>query len=308
MQFIFDNLIAFLVGTTLFVGLLYVQQQRSHAAVEATVRYQAETQSSSFVDALTKELENARTREQITAALGTTSGASTFERDANDSGNSTTERAIDLAGTAAQTDWIQFVTLADPTQANASPLLPVAYRLEPTGDQAIVNGQIRNLNQVVRYVYDGSGWVRSGGSPSTVVGFQVRALPGGVNGRIRELPGRLDVSVEMANQGQEMEASDQTSRSRSGLTRQGATVRVYASGTAGRALPSAQGIGQIPRLPWVSAYTPPPPPAPGLGSGGGGGNGGGPSGPPTGGGGTGGGGSGGSGGGGSPPVFDTSNL
>ena len=285
MAFIFDHLTAFIVGAVLLTGLLFLQQRGQQSSIEATVRYQTETQAASFVETLSRDLENARTSDQSNAALGL------YEAD---SLGGSTWRAFGLHGTAAQTDFIQFVTLADPDASTdgdtstRSDLIGVAYKMEPTGRQVTARGTLRNVYQIDRYVYSGSGWDKQGGSPATVVGFTVAALPGGTAGRLTTLPPRVDVAVEFANETPRLQASDQQERAEVGLTRQGATARIYASGTGGRANPPNQGSSEIPRLPWVGE-APPPSGTPGGGGGGGG----------TGGtGGTGGGGS----GGGTPPI------
>lgn len=271
MAFIFDHLVAFLVGTALLVGLVFFQQRGQQSAIESTVRFRTETQAASFVEMLSRDLENARTKQQAKAALGL------YEADDVTSWGGPRERALGVHMAGGQLEWFQFVTLADPTQGELSPLVAVAYRMEPTGEQATASGEVRNLYRIVRYVYDGTGgWVVAGGSPSTVVGFDL-VVPGGATGRITELPARLDVQVEMAFASPDQLAADQAQRAEVGLTQQGATARVYAAGTGSRALPASQGSAGIPRVPWVGPYVPPPPsaPAPGGGGGGGGGDGGG---------------------------------
>ena len=249
MAFVFDHLIAFLVGATLLGGLLFLQQRNGQTSVESAIRYQTEAQAVSFVETLTRDLENARTRDQAKAALG--------EYEADVLGGPT-QRALSLHQSSGQTDWIQFVTLATPeddTDSDASTrskLIAVAYRMEPTGQQISARGQIRNLHQIVRYVYDGTGgWTPRGGSPATVVGFTTTAYPGGTNARLASLPPRIDFAVELAHQTPGRKANDQLERAEVGLTRQGATARVYASGTGGWATPPSQGSLRVPRLPWV---------------------------------------------------------
>jgi hypothetical protein len=279
MAFIFDHLVAFLVGATLLVGLLFFQQRGQQTAIQSTVRYRAETQAASFVEVLSRDLENARTRQQAKVALGL------YEADDVTSGGGPRERALGVHTSGGELEWFQFVTLADPSLGEASPLIAVAYRMEPTGEQTTASGQVRDLHRVVRYVYDGTGgWAEAGGSPATVVGLDL-VVPGGATGRLTELPARLDVQVEMAFASPDRLAADQAQRAEVGLTQQGATARVYAAGTGGRALPAPQGSAEIPRVPWVGPYIPPPPPPPpppggggssGGGSSGGGGAGGGP--------------------------------
>ena len=261
MAFIFDHLIAFIVGASLLVALLFVQQRGGQQAVEATVRYRTEVQAASFAETLTRDLENLRTREQAAAALGT---YATDEFDKSMGG--TERRALAVHGTAARTDFIQFVTLEDPAAdtdgdpKTRSGLVAVAYRMEPTGQQVTARGRVRALHRVVRYVYAGGRWEAQGGSPPTVVGFQVAAMPGGPNVRITNAAPRIDVALEFANEVPDRQAGDQQERAEVGLTRQGATVRVYAAGTGDRSLPPNQGSGLIPRLPWVGPPPPPPPP------------------------------------------------
>ena len=276
MAFLFDNLVAFVVGATLLVGLLFFQQRGQHAAIEATIRYQAEVQAASFVETLARDLENARTEDQVNAAFNAAGDAYT-----QDDAGPWNEFAFRLHEGGGETSWFQFVTLADPDLGAASPYLAVAYRVEPTGTQATAGGHPRDLHRVVRYAYDGTGtWRVAGGSPPTVVGFEV-SVPSGATGRFRDLPERIDLSVELAHATPARRAGDQASRAEVGLTRQGATARIYASGTAGAATPSEQSAAPIPVPPWTSEYVPPPPPAAGGPGGGAGGGSGGGSAPPA---------------------------
>ncbi len=251
MAFIFDHLTAFLVGTTLLVGLLFVQQRGRQSAVEASIRYQTEVQAAAFVETLTRDLENARTKEQAVTAFGA--------YEADDLGGPT-ERAVGIHEIHGETEWIEFVTLAEPEAGSASPLVPVAYRKEATGEQVTANGQIRNLYRIVRYTLQGAQWVEAGSSPSTVVGFDV-SIPSGAIGRLPELPARIDFVVELAYPMPAQAAADQTERAVAGLTRQGATARVYAAGTGGNALPTSQGTTLTPRAPWTNPAPPTPPPS-----------------------------------------------
>ena len=266
MAFLLDHLTAILVGSLLLVGLLFIQQRNSTSAVESTIRYQTESQATAFVETLARDLENARTRDQSRTALGP------YEADSL-GGSTVRSLGLHLFPGTADTEWIQFVTLADPEASadddatTTSDLIAVAYRMEPTGEQVTASGQIRNLHRIVRYVYDGTGtgtgsWLPEGASPPTVVGFRVNALPGGTSGRITTLPPRVDLTVEMAFETPSRRAADQTSRAENGLTRQGATARIYAAGTGNLSLPPSQGSTLIPRVPWVPAVPPPPPPSP----------------------------------------------
>lgn len=261
MSFLLDHLSAFLVGASLLVGLLFVQQRGRQTAVEATVRYRTEVQTASFVEGLTRDLENARTREQARAALGL------YERrtDARD----LTERALGVYGTPERTDWIEFVTLADPEAGDGSPLVAVAYKMEPTGATARVRGADRPLYQVVRYVCadpcrSPRDWAAQGGSAPAIVGLRVRPEPAppatGAVMLLAQAPGRIAVVVEAAYATPKRQAGDQDETAEVGLTRQGATVRLYAAGTGGASLPKVQnGAPGIARPPWTTAYTPPPP-------------------------------------------------
>lgn len=266
MAFIFDHMIAFLVGTTLLVALLFVQQRGRQTAAETSIRYRAEVQAASFVEVLSRDLENARTRQQARSALGI------YERD--DLGGDR-ERAIGIHRAGGQVDWIEFVTLEDPDAGPGSALLPIAYKLEPLDPPRLVdaNGQSRALHRVTRYVYDGSSWVADGASPETVVGFDVSvpgaSAPSSPVWRIRELPRQLEFALEFAYETPQQVAGDQAETAQFGLTRQGATVRLYASGTGGRALPPRQsGPAEIPAPPWAPEYVPPPPTGGGPGDGG----------------------------------------
>lgn len=264
MAFLFDNLTAFLVGATLLVGLVFVQQRGRQSAVEATVRYRAEVQTASFLETLARDLENARTKEQAREAHGPY--VERVGADGKREGDHDLERALSIYGTAARTDWFEFVTLADPEAGPNSALVPVAYLLRPTGATAAARGVARPVYEVVRYecarpCKTSADWAPRGGSAPSVVGLQVRAEPGGPSGRIKALPPRVGVVVEAAYETPARQAGDQAETGEFGVTRQAATVRVYAAGTGGRARPPAQdGATGIPPPPWVDAYTPPPAP------------------------------------------------
>ena len=267
MAFLFDNLTAFLVGATLLVGLLFVGQRGRQSAVESTVRYRAEVQTASFVETLARDLENARTREQASAALGP------YKRrvgaDGTPEPTDRLERAFAVYGTDARTEWVEFVTLADPEAGADAGLVAVAYYVrEQPGQTASVRGGSRPVSQIERWVCGDpcrlqSDWRREGGSAPAVVGFRVRAQPGGSNAQISTLPPRVGVAVEAAYTTPERQAGDQAERGEYGVTRQGAAVRVYAAGTGGQARPPAQGGRPgIPPPPWVQEYVAPPPPPP----------------------------------------------
>ena len=252
MAFLFDNLTAFLVGAMLLVGLLFVQQRGQQSAIESTVRYRAEGQAASFVEMLARDLENARTQEQVRAAFGLREQVSAL---------GLRDYALGLQGTAARTEWLTFATLADPEADAPWPLVMVAYRMIETGKTVVANGVRRPLYEIERRTWSGTGgWQVSGGSPPTVVDFTVRAEPGGADGVLADLPARIGVVVEMAFETPARQAGDQAETAEVGLTRQGATVRVYAAGTGGKALPPSQTTAPfIPRMPWEPAYTLPPP-------------------------------------------------
>ena len=266
MAFLFDNITAFLVGATLLVGLLFVQQRGRQSAVEATVRYRAEVQMASFVETLARDLENARTREQAKAALGLYQER--LRPDGTREGGADLSRALSIYGTASQTEWLEFVTLADPDAGSASPLIAVAYFMKETGQTATARGVARPVFEVVRWVCTdpcrkSEDWRPQGGSVPAVVGFQVRAEPGGAVGRLAALPSSVAVTVEAAYATPARQAGDQRETAEFGLTRQGATVRVYAAGTGGASTPGSQnGARGIPPPPWTDRYVAPPPPPP----------------------------------------------
>ncbi len=105
MAFFFDHLIAVVVGATLLGALLFVQQRSQQTSIETTIRHRTETQTSSFLNTLSRDLENARTSRQITTGLGTW---------VPDEISSWSSRAFGIHGDSAHTDWIELVTLADP--------------------------------------------------------------------------------------------------------------------------------------------------------------------------------------------------
>ena len=191
MAFLLDHLAAAIVGAILLVSLIAIQIRGRQSAVEATVRHQVESHTTQFLHTLQRDLENARTSRQARAALGSYQ---------TDHLGGPTERAFGVHGTPTQTDWIEFVTVGDPTAGFSSPLVAVAYRMEPTGTQTVVNGTARDLYRVVRYEATSAGtWAPRGGSSDTVIGFSGRALDANgqpvVDGRLRDLPGRVEIEV-----------------------------------------------------------------------------------------------------------------
>ena len=70
MTVLLDNLTAILVGSTLLVAMLVVQQRGQQSAIDATARYQSETLTSQFISILERDVENIRTMEEMEAAFG----------------------------------------------------------------------------------------------------------------------------------------------------------------------------------------------------------------------------------------------
>lgn len=255
MAFVFDHLIAILVGATLLGALLFIQQRGQQSAAENTIRHRTETQTSSFLSTLTRDLENTRTSRQITTGLGTW---------APDEINSWGNRAFGIHGTATHTEWIELVTLADPNAGISSELQAVGYRTVATGDSVDVGGVSQALYRVDRYVFAPgmSDWEQRGGSIDNVTSIAIQAtrLNGTVltNGRIGDAPATVSVVLTAAEDGVGRKTGDLAATTLTNATRQAVTVRVVNASSTGDAIAVAPPTGPI-EIPTFPGINPPPP-------------------------------------------------
>lgn len=205
MSLILDHLTAILVGSSLIGVLLFVQQRGQQTAIESTIHHSVQTQSFSLTETLSRDLENIRNSE-ITGVQAHVS------REGNN--------------TAA----LRFITLADPTLGEASPLIAVTYRLEDTGELVEVNDSLSTVFRLARYMNDGSGYVFSGSSTETIVGFNASLLPSDGStpvegGTEPDDFGVINVSFTAARPSVAWLAGDQTTSGRSSQTQQGFALR-----------------------------------------------------------------------------------
>lgn len=269
MTFIIDHLIAILVGATLLGALLFIQHRGQQSAVETAIRHRAETQTSAFLGTITRDLENARTSEQITTGLGTWS---------KDAVSNSPKRAFGVHGTATHTDIVELVTLVDPAAGAASPLQAVVYESVELPDSVEVAGVKRPLYRVDRHVYraGAGGWVQRGGSAGNLTSFVVRtrSLDGGTltNGRTSNAPATVAVELMAAEDGVGRKTAELAATTRTNATRQAITVRVVNASSTGGASDVAPG-GKTSPIPRYNGFDPPPTPPSGGGGGGGGGGG-----------------------------------
>lgn len=252
MAFILDNLIAILVGTTLLVALVFVQQRGQQSAIDATSRYQSQRMASGLASTIERDVENIRTRAQTQTAFGGTSGTTTYRFSLRRE-----------TGTDGETYTSQFAfpTLLDPSLGDDSPVMMVTYHVEPTGESALVDGVDRPLYQVTRYEFERGGTVQAQGTTSGLVDFEVTAFrpdgtPFQVDDVINDTPPRVQVELVMAPDRPEARTGDQAMTSSFGTSRHARTIRVRGA-TARGGLPPVDLTkpGGIPELPG----SPPPP-------------------------------------------------
>lgn len=276
MSFLLDHLTAILVGTTLLVALLFVQQRGQQNAVEAATRYQSQRLTSGFATTLERDVENIRTRAQTEAAFGGAGGA----------GLPRYRFTIRRSSDGTYTSQVTFPTLQDPALGDASPILIVGYHVEPTGERALIDGVDRPIYTVTRYEYARGGTVLSQSTLGGVLDFEVSAFTDDgteirTSSWVDPTPPRLDVEVATVVERPTREAGDQEMMSFA-TSRYARTVRVHGA-TARGGLPPAAGPGDagIPAFPGDPPPPPPPPPGTTPSTGGGStGGGGGTSAPP----------------------------
>ncbi|NNF59532.1 MAG: hypothetical protein HKN04_14950 [Rhodothermaceae bacterium] len=247
MTALFDHIIAVLVGTSLLVALLFVQQRGGQTAIEATVHYTAQTQTADFVDMFERDMENMQGPERggMTPRLWASGG---------------------------QTTRVRFHTLADPSLGENSPLVAVTYELEDAWRSLTVNGTAQPLFRVARYANSATGYTYTGGTAVNVLDFDVRFFARDMTGETTtgNAPdefGLVRVSLEVGTAAPAQQAADQAATSRSNLTRQAYTFRPLAMDITSETTPPAPGPvpnpnSPLPRNPYEPPPPPPPPPSP----------------------------------------------
>ncbi len=159
-----DNLTAIIVGTTLLVALLFVQQRGQQRAVEASTRYQAQQLTGGFATTMERDVDNIRTRAQTDSAFA--GGARTYRF--------SLRRAVGTDG-ETYTSQFTFPTLLEPALGLDSPVAIVAYHVEPSGEIARIGGTSHPLYRATRYVYERGGAIAPTGSLDGIVDFEVTA-------------------------------------------------------------------------------------------------------------------------------------
>ena len=248
MTVILDNLTAVVVGTTLLVSLLFVQQRGQQSAVEASTRYQAQQTTSTFAATIERDVENIRTRAQSDSAFagGATTYRFTLRRGAGPDG-------------ATYTRQFTFPTLQNPSLGLASPIVIVTYHLEPTGETLRIGGDDRPVFQATRYVYERGGSVTSTGTLGGIVDFDVTAY-GETGARILEAevvdptPPRVHIDVFTAVDIPDHRTSDQKGGDTFVATRHARTVRVVGANATGAPPVDESERGGIPALPGDADY------------------------------------------------------
>ena len=107
MAAILDYLTAILVGASLLGVFLFVQHRGQQTGIDSTVHHNVQVQSFSIMETFEQDIENIRNSEQ-------------------------TEQRARVWSSAGNTNELRFLTLADPSLGELSPLVAVAYRLEDT--------------------------------------------------------------------------------------------------------------------------------------------------------------------------------
>ena len=244
MTFLLDHLTAVLVGGTLLVALLVVQQRGQQGATEAVLRYQNQTLASHFLDTVQRDVENIRPREEAEAAFD---GSYRFSvrRSADDE----------------YTSQLVFPTLvprpsADPSAPPEYEVGYVVYHATPTGRSVSVDGTPRPTVRVQRYVFRrGDAAPTPDGGSGDLVDFDV-ALSRRVydpatrryatdeetdDATVDETPSQVRVAAVAAAPLPELRAHDQSGATPSAASRHARTVRVAnaeAGGGASHGSPS----------------------------------------------------------------------
>lgn len=247
MTFILDHLGAVLVGSTLLVALVVVQQRGQQSAADATLRYQSQTLASEFLNTVERDVENIRTMREMEAA---------FEGHATLPARRFSVRQATAADGTVYTSQLAFPTLADPKGGPDGEVIIVAYHVTPTGGEVDVDGVARPTFRARRYVYHRGDTAPSteGGSADLtafdVVVVSTRGVEEVDNPDIAETPARVRIAMEAASMTPGRRTHDQTLRSPSTAVRHGRTVSV-ASARAEGGTPDVDATepGGIPALP-----------------------------------------------------------
>lgn len=243
MPVLFDHIIAILVGTSLLVALLFVQQRGGQTAIEATVHHTAQTQTADFIDMFERDMENMQ---------GPARGGMTPR----------------LWASGGQTTRVRFHTLADPSLGENSPLVAVTYELEDTPRTLMVNGAAQPLSRIARYANSTGPYVYTGGTAVNVLDFDVRFFARDMSdettsGNAPDEFGMVRVSLEVGTATPAQQAADQAATSRGNLTRQAYTFRPLTMDITSETVTRAPGPIPNPNSPLPrNPYAPPPPPPP----------------------------------------------
>ncbi|MEM6783679.1 MAG: hypothetical protein AAF624_08100 [Bacteroidota bacterium] len=258
MTFLLDHLASILVGTTLLVALVTVQQRARFDAADATSRYAMEQQNQDFIETLRRDFENMRTRTQAIDSLGY------YELQLR--------RGTPMDGV---TRTFTFPTLADPALGETSPVMQVHYRLEHTGIWLGPHDTGRWLYQMVRYVDTGSGFVRTGGSAGNIWDLRVDLWrrDGTQSTHADDVPDPVRIKVDLETASTlppDKITTDQEVISQTDFQRQSYTIRPLniAFNASDETPPPTTGAPPpLPPEPPVPTPPPPPPPASLPGSG-----------------------------------------
>ncbi|MEL6703263.1 MAG: hypothetical protein AAFU38_14420 [Bacteroidota bacterium] len=237
MAFLLDNLTSILVGATLLVAFVFVQQRSSQRATDVAVNQITQQRTLAFMDVLERDIENMRTERQAVASLG-----------------SYTHR-LEAAG--GQTTRYSFPTLANPSLGAASPTVLVSYAVTELPDSVRVGDQAYPMLRVQRF----ENGVALGGSSEPIVGFEVEAFERGSTagrqtaGVLSDLD-RVRVEVTTALSAAERRAGDQANTSQTNAMRHGYVFRPRNLSVA------ENGRGVMPAAPTTFPPEPPPPPTP----------------------------------------------
>lgn len=238
MAFFFDHLTAVLVGATLLVAMLFVQQRGQHAAVEATTRYQNQKLATEFMHTVERDVENMRTMLDMDIEFGVRQIR--IRRASNVDGSYTYQFA--------------FPTVVDPEASDASGVALAVYHVVPTGRQVAVHGELRPTYRATRYLLRaGETAARPAGGSGELVDFDVVAFDRDGREVLTEgpgdLPARVHLSLESAAVIPGRRAGDQRARP-ANTTRLARMVTVanaavptleVATGTAALGLPPLPG-------------------------------------------------------------------
>lgn len=186
MIFIYDHLIAIIVGTVIVLMLINVQQRSQQVNVERTMAYIAKKQILDLADVMERDLAN--------FGYGTgpgEEGATKFSQNADGITDTLDYWGTDALGNQVE---IRYVTEAK--------------------DTVVVQGEDKKLWELKRYEKVGGAWTQRGGSTPTLTFFSIDPLDEGNNiidiGNARRLRVRISNAVlpSMAK-----DQNDETSRS-----------------------------------------------------------------------------------------------